>query len=47
LKDKKNTTDNLVLIFPVGELASIERVEIKPDRLFSEYLKQSIAHLTQ
>ena len=47
LKDKKNTTDNLVLIFPVGELASIERVEIKPDRLFSEYLKQSIAHLVQ
>lgn len=47
MKDKKNTTDSLVLIFPVGEHASIERLEILPDRFFSEQLNQSINHITQ
>ena len=47
LKDKKNTTDSLVLIFPVGENASIERVEISPDSLFSEQLNQAINLITQ
>lgn len=47
LKDKKNTTDSLVLIFPVGENASIERVEISPDSFFSEQLNQAINLITQ
>ena len=47
MKDKKNTTDSLVLIFPVGEQVSIERVEILPDRFFCEQLNQSINHITQ
>lgn len=34
LKDKKNTTTKLVLIFPVGEDARIERVEVTPDDAF-------------
>jgi 3-dehydroquinate synthase len=34
MKDKKNTTSKLVLIFPVGVNASIERVEVVPDEVF-------------
>lgn len=34
MKDKKNTTSKLVLIFPVGEDARIERVEVIPDEVF-------------
>lgn len=34
MKDKKNTTSRLVLIFPVGEKANIERVEVAPDDIF-------------
>jgi 3-dehydroquinate synthase len=45
LKDKKNTTDSLVLILPVGEHAAIERIEISPDSLFFEQLNQSIQHI--
>jgi 3-dehydroquinate synthase len=34
LKDKKNTSSKLVLIFPVGPEAAIERVEVAPDAEF-------------
>ena len=33
-KDKKNTTEKLVLILPVGDDAKIQRVEIAPDAAF-------------
>lgn len=36
LKDKKNTTTQLVLIFPVGDDARIERVEVIPDDAFRQ-----------
>lgn len=34
MKDKKNTTSKLVLIFPVGDRATIQRVEVPPDEEF-------------
>lgn len=47
LKDKKNTSSKLVLIFPVGLGATIERVEVTPDaefqaqcQLFLDEIKQ-------
>lgn len=33
-KDKKNTSSKLILIFPVGEAALIQRVEVVPDEAF-------------
>lgn len=35
-KDKKNLTDKVVVILPVGENAAIERVAIVPDTVFQE-----------
>jgi 3-dehydroquinate synthase len=34
MKDKKNTSTRLVLIFPVGDSAAIERVQVPPDETF-------------
>jgi 3-dehydroquinate synthase len=34
MKDKKNTSTKLVLIFPVGDAASIQRIEVPPDEQF-------------
>jgi 3-dehydroquinate synthase len=34
LKDKKNTSSNLVLILPVGAKATIQRVDVAPDKVF-------------
>lgn len=34
MKDKKNTSSKLVLIFPVGDEAEIQRVEVAPDEAF-------------
>ena len=34
MKDKKNTTTMLGLIFPVGDKAVIQRVDIPPDAAF-------------
>lgn len=34
MKDKKNTTSKLMLIFPVGEDAKVQRVEVVPDEVF-------------
>jgi len=39
MKDKKNTTDKLVLIFPVGEDAQAQLVEVAPDELFQSQCK--------
>lgn len=38
-KDKKNTTDQLGLIFPVGDSATVERVFITPDDSFRTDLR--------
>jgi 3-dehydroquinate synthase len=35
MKDKKNTSTKLMLIFPVGEGAVIERVAVSPDEVFA------------
>lgn len=40
LKDKKNTTSKLVLIFPVGEDATIQRVEVVSDETFRSQCQQ-------
>jgi 3-dehydroquinate synthase len=39
MKDKKNTSDNLVLILPVGVDVLIQRVEVSPDLLFQKKCK--------
>jgi len=36
MKDKKNTSTNLVLILPVGNAALIQRIEVTPDSLFED-----------
>lgn len=47
MKDKKNTSTHLVLIFPVGEQAAIERVQVPPDEEFRaqciQFLKEVAA----
>ena len=40
MKDKKNTSSKLVLIFPVGNEAAIQRVEVAPDELFKSQCQQ-------
>ena len=44
MKDKKNTTANLRLIFPVGERAEVKRIDVVPDESFraqcAEFLAQ-------
>jgi 3-dehydroquinate synthetase len=44
MKDKKNTSTRLVLIFPVGEQAAIERVQVPPD---DEFRTQCIQFLKE
>jgi len=39
-KDKKNTSENLVLILPTGEKATVEKIEIKADEDFSSLCKK-------
>ena len=39
-KDKKNTVENLMLILPVGEQASVEIVAVKADELFVSQCKR-------
>ena len=34
MKDKKNTSTMLGLVFPVGEQAAIQRVQVAPDEMF-------------
>lgn len=40
MKDKKNTSTKLMLIFPVGDEASIQRVEVPPDEKFQSQCRQ-------
>lgn len=42
MKDKKNTSTELVLIMAVGDKAEIKRVGVPPDRLFENQCKQFI-----
>ncbi len=44
-KDKKNTTDKLVVILPVGEDANIERVEVTPDEVFRQQFRQAVGEI--
>jgi len=44
-KDKKNTTRKLVLIFPVGEEAKIQRVEVTADETFLGQCQQFLREL--
>jgi len=41
-KDKKNTSSKLVLIFPVGDEAKIQRIEVDPDETFRNQCQQFI-----
>ncbi len=45
MKDKKNTSSNLVLIFPVGENATIQRVDVAPDEDFWCQCDQFLAEM--
>lgn len=45
MKDKKNTATKLGLIFPVGEDAHIERVQVPPDELFRSQCEQFLAEM--
>lgn len=40
MKDKKNTSNKLVLIFPVGDEATIQRVNVPPDEDFKSQCQQ-------
>ena len=39
-KDKKNTVENLMLILPIGEQVTVERVAVKADDLFVSQCKR-------
>lgn len=45
LKDKKNTATQLVLIFPLGDDARIERVRVDADSAFRAQCERSLAEL--
>jgi len=45
MKDKKNTATELVLIFPVGEKAEIQRVAVPPDEVFRQQCAQFIKEM--
>lgn len=45
MKDKKNTSTRLVLIFPVGERAEIERIEVAPDDEFRAQCRVALSEL--
>lgn len=45
LKDKKNTSSKLVLIFPVGDSAAIQRVEVVSDETFRNQCQQFISEM--
>lgn len=45
LKDKKNTSSKLVLIFPVGDSAAIQRVEVVSDEIFRNQCQQFISEM--
>lgn len=45
MKDKKNTSSKLVLIFPIGDDAAIQRVEVLPDEKFKSQCQQFISEM--
>ncbi len=45
MKDKKNSTDKLVLILPIGDEARIERVEVTPEDVFRTQCEKSLRAL--
>ena len=45
VKDKKNTSSRLVLIFPVGDNAAIKREEVAPDDIFHSQCLQFISEM--
>lgn len=47
MKDKKNTTTMLGLIFPVGEHADIQRVQVPPDESFCLQCSEFLAEINQ
>lgn len=47
MKDKKNTTTMLGLIFPVGEHADIQRVQVPPDESFRLQCSEFLAEINQ
>jgi 3-dehydroquinate synthase len=46
MKDKKNTSTALRLIFPVGAHAQIEQVEVSPDEVFRAQCRMFLAELS-
>ncbi len=46
MKDKKNTSTMLGLIFPVGADAEIQRVQVPPDEIFRSQCAQFLAEIT-
>jgi len=46
MKDKKNTSSRLVLIFPVGDNASMKREEVTPDEVFRSQCHQFISEMS-
>ena len=46
MKDKKNTSSRLVLIFPVGDNATITREEVAPDGIFHSQCHQFISEMS-
>lgn len=45
MKDKKNTATELMLIFPVGDLAQVQRVKVPPDDVFRNQCRQFLEGL--
>ena len=46
MKDKKNTSKNLVLIFPAGDRAALKREEVSPDKIFIDQCQQFINEMS-
>lgn len=46
MRDKKNTSSKLVLIFPVGDNAAIQRAEVAPDEIFRSQCQQFISEMS-
>lgn len=45
MKDKKNTSTKLVLIFAAGEEAKVQRIEVAPDAAFARQLQQTLEEM--
>jgi 3-dehydroquinate synthase len=45
MKDKKNTATQLMLIFPVGDKAEIQRIGVSPDDSFRDQCEQAMRAL--